>query len=244
MDSSFQKFKLFFFGNCILILFCSKIFAQNPNPDFFTHISLTGLYSHYGNNVHHTTKTLGTFAYAVAVREQWLFSQPISLVSGAEFFSHGIKFNSYYFSSGQTEIYNKRFTNKYKVNLYEINVPILLRADLQGKKRGTAVPYFEIGPTLRYLISSNINVTDSVGNERVNKSSTINFEYPLIKKNISMFMQFNTGVNFYSGDALSGFFMELNFRFAPIRFLIDESFTPNSLYINNFHLGLSLGFRI
>lgn len=217
--------------------------AQGKDPSFFTHLSLNGFYSYYTGNKNHLDKIQPRISYSFCAREEWRFSRSGALVAGAEFFAHGMKFNSYFFSEGHSELYDKKFNYTYKVNLYEFGFPLLLRGNYMGRHRGKSSGYFEVGPSLRWLFSSSIEASDSTGATLYRGRTTPEFEYPLLKKPLTLYMQFNTGINFYNETKWSGMFIELNVRFAPIRFFIKESFTANSLYFQNLHAGLGLGFR-
>jgi hypothetical protein len=219
-------------------------YAQGKGPHFFTHISGTAFYSLYQNNKNHTKATTPLFSGSVCAREEWRFSTSGAVVAGAEFLMHGLKFKSYYFAPGRSFLYNKDFDYRYKLNLYEFDFPLLLRANMVGKKRKPAEGYFEVGAALRYLFSSKIKVNDSTNIVLTEKPAEPEFENPLLSKRMSMFMQLNGGVQFYSDDHYSGLFIEFNFRYAPIRFLVRESFTPTGLYIQSFHAGFGIGYRL
>ncbi|MBC7862767.1 MAG: hypothetical protein IAF38_07320 [Bacteroidia bacterium] len=225
------------------ILYTAGGFSQGKDPSFYTHISFTPVYSYYVNNKHHTTNTKPAFSFAFTAREEWRFTRGGALVAGVEYFSHGFSFDSYFFAPNRSFLYDKNFSYHYKVRMKEVDFPLLIRGNFINHTRKSVEGYFEIGASLRYLYSSSMFVIDSTGIPLWDNPTKIEFETPLFARNMSMWMQFNWGLQFYHPDHKAGFFMEMNFRYAPIRFYINESFTPADLYIQSFHIGIGAGFR-
>jgi hypothetical protein len=221
----------------------SDLFAQGKEPYFFSYAGLSGYYSHYSSNKNHLEKTPPLMGYGVSFREELRFSNSAAILIGAEFFSHGVKFNSYYFADGYSALYDKKFDYKYKVRMNELNFPLLFRANYTGRQRGFKVPYFDFGAVVRWLFSSNMQVFSKDGRALHDGKTSPYFEFPVIWKPVNLFMQVNAGVQFYNDKNWSGLFFELNFRYAPVRFFVAEKFTANNLYFQHFHLGITAGAR-
>lgn len=227
----------------VIILFLLLVFSSHAQVKdrLTTYACLGGSYPYYKENKNHLDGLRPGIGYAVSLREELRFESMVAIAGGLEFFSHSLKFNSYYFSQGHSFLYDKKFDYSYKLNIYEISMPLTFRANYMGMHRDKPSAYFEIGPAPRYLLFSRIKVEDKSGIELVRNAANTEFEYPLITRKLSMFLQFNTGLHIYNKDKDLGYFIELNTRFAPIRFLVSESFTASSLYFQNFHFGLCGG---
>jgi hypothetical protein len=241
-----NKYFYFISGRRVLTVFFFCVFhiVSAQKEKYLTHISLNGFYSYYKVNTKHLTAHKPSLAFSVAAKEEWRFSTIMSVTGGLEFFSHGVGSQSYYFTPGETNLYNKEFDHTYKLRVYELNVPFLLRGNFTELHRERPTAYFELGPAIRWMLNSNLKVRDAAGNIVSDGKTKTEFEFPLLTRSMNMFLQFSTGYHFYNQDKLTGFFIELNMRFAPIRFLVSESFTANSLYFHNFHAGLGVGVRL
>lgn len=235
------------FLKCIFLLclfFLPQLHAQDGGRKLFTHFNAGTSLGIYFNNKNHTEKNRGMAAGSLGVRQEWRFASGASLLVGAELFTHGVKFNSYYFADSTHFLYDKNFNYKYRIRLKEINVPVLIRANLFGKRRHETFQYFDIGPTVRVVYLSSMMLSDSTGNTVKEQNTVTNFEYYPFSKNLSVFLQLNYGILFGGGDEPGKMFLEFSARYAPVRFQISETFTAKGLYVQSLHLGVCLGIRI
>ncbi len=234
-----------FSARILFLLLCfqfNRVDAQKEK--LFTYFSLNGFYTHYISNSKHLTNQKSAIAFSVAAREEFRFSTIFSIVCGPEFFSHGLSYDSYYFKSDEIKLYDNSFSYHYRLRVNELNVPLLIRANYTEAHRERPTAYFEIGPALRWMFSSKLRAEDAGGAILFNGKTKPEFEFPLFNRYLNTFMQVNLGYHIYTKDKLTGFFVELNMRFAPIRFLVKEDFTASSLYFHNFHAGLGVGLRL
>ena len=143
--------------------FITSLFSQKNTERLYLHLNAHTFYGYYSGNLHHSSRLNFLPAFSVAVIPEFRITRKFSLVSGAEWFSHGTKFSSYYFKSGAPAIYDKNFDFGYSLRWNEMVFPILFRSFFEGKMRDRYKYFFDAGPAMRFVLPAACIVTDVSG---------------------------------------------------------------------------------
>lgn len=163
---------------------------------------------------------------------------------GAEWFNHGLRFDSYFFYTGQLALYNKQFNYTYRMRWNELAFPFLMRTIISGKMKDRYKTFLDIGPSLRYLLAADVNVSDNQKQDVFSGKVFTPFQ-PAMKNNaIGIYLNGIAGMEFYKDNLRKGFSIELALKYAPGRLFFRESFTPSGLFFSQWHIGAGISFRL
>ncbi len=241
--SMFNKILRIFF---LVVVFSYTTKAQDvAHKKVFYRLGFAPVLSFYKNNPYHTSSNTASPAYNFSFLTEIRINKRVAFLTGLEYLLHGLNFNSYYFPDGATRVYNNNLDFRYSVFMNEINLPLLMRFNPHGEEKNHFSPYASFGYDFRYVLLTHLAVKSNLdGSQPFDGFTKVSFEHPFIYPRGSSFIAFNAGLqkNFLSNH--KALFFELNFKYSLTRFLIQESFTPGSLYIRNFHLAFTLGCKI
>jgi hypothetical protein len=163
------------------------------------------------------------------------------LLVGADYFFHGLNFNSYYFRPDSLQLYNKNFNYTYSLVIHELNFPIQLKFLFRREDNKLHSPYLIAGWHLRWLMASNLRITEN-GQKVKDDSPPVSFRIPLLDSSLNSFVSLGIGWQKNSLRSSKGsFFIELNGRYGFSDYYIRRSYTASSLFINAVHLTLLIG---
>jgi hypothetical protein len=97
---------------------------------------------------------------------------------------------------------------------------------------------------LRYIAGSNLQVESATdGVEKFNDNSKLNFEHSFPFPNGSSYLTVSPGIQKNVLNTHHALFAELNFRYAPTRFQVYESFMASGIFVKHYHIALMLGYK-
>ncbi|MFN5182634.1 MAG: hypothetical protein ACK5D5_06385 [Bacteroidota bacterium] len=233
-----------FFGSLFFI--SSKIFAQGvqkPAHHYYTFISVGTGYSFINGNNDHLSDLKPLVGYYITAKEEWQYTEKINFLLGLDFVSSACKFNSYYFTNPDSAIYDKNFSNGYKLRFNQFNVPILIRINYFDKKKDKHCFYTDIGPALQFLMPARLEVKGADGKTITSGAGYTVFDNISAGVFSNLMINGSAGVQFYKGTSHWGWDVEMNFRFSPNALKLKENFAAKDLYFRQFMIGISTGIR-
>jgi lipoprotein signal peptidase len=231
----------------IIVVFTNNIFAQDAPKTphhYFTFVSAGVGYSVFQGNNKYVSNLKPLVSYYLTAKEEWQYSEKINFLLGMDFISSGATFNSYYFTvPDSSRIYDNNLNYSYKTRFNQFNVPILVRINYFDKKKDRHCYYTDFGASLQFLIPGRIQVKDEVGNIIKNGVGYTRFEKADAGVFSNLMLNANAGVQFYRGADPKGLDFEINFRYSPNSFRLNEDFSAKDMYFRQLMIGLSAGVR-
>ncbi|MFL5752082.1 MAG: outer membrane beta-barrel protein [Bacteroidia bacterium] len=247
-----MNFKIIFSGNLCkaaligMALFLFNTAAAQERKDKRLHFRLgfAPVLSFYSVNPKHTSGAHSKAAYCLSARTEIRLNKKLAFITGIEYLIHGLTFNSYYIQDRSTFIFDKNFDYKYSLLVNELNLPLELRFIPKSEIKKHVSPYICFGYMLRYIAGSNLQVESATdGVEKFNNSSKLNFEHPFPFPNGSSYLTVSPGIQKNFLNTHRALFVELNFRYAPTRFQVYESFMASGIFVKHYHIALMLGYK-
>ena len=227
-----------------LFIFCQRDQkAGDPKPAY-TRITLGPAISFYSGNTQHTTNTRSGASFFGNISEEVRMYKDIFFVGGLEYQYSPVTFNSYYLTSGYPNLYNGHYDYNYKLALQEGRLNLLLRLIGGDELKNTLTSYLEAGYVLRYLINTNLKVTND-NNGKVEYEGVIHptFNGAFMKNSFSSGIKINAGLQHNFLRSHRAWYIQLGFMIGLTPFLIQESFTPSSLYLKSSYLQIGFGYK-
>lgn len=211
-----------------------------------TRIAIAPVISFYTINTNHATRPTQKMSGIFSIKEEFRlnYQHTMFFSIGAEYFVHGLNFNSYYFTPDSLQLYDGDMKYAYSLYIHELDIPLQLRISFNRENNALFSPYIAIAYHLRTMLFGSLNVKEN-GEGIVKKQEDINFKNPLFTKRNNPFVSLTVGLQKNNPDKNKiGFFAELGFRYGFSPYLLKDNFTPSSLYMNGSHLFLAIGIRI
>ena len=162
---------------------------------------------------------------------------------GAEYFVHGLGYDSYYFDQDTLQLYDKSFGYQYHLVNQEINVPVQLKILFNRGDNKLYSPYACVAYHLRYMLPATLEVSQ-FGNKVKKDYPEMKFRNFLFYDKINAFVSAGVGWQRNKISARgSSFFAELNFRYGFSDYYFEKSYAASSVFINATHLTLFLGLK-
>lgn len=249
--NSIRKIICVFFFTCSSYVLCAgellnKPIAKRRNaPVLRTRFSVAPLMSIYTINKNHARNPRQKLSGIISLKEEIRLNKTHNLffLIGAEYMVHGINFNSYYFTPESIQLYDGNMRFVYGLYIHEVDVPIQLKVSLHKENNKIFSSYFMIGYHLRTLLYGNLKVTQS-GEELVSKKENITFKNPLITNKNNPFISITYGFQKNNPDnTRTALFVELSYRQGISPYLLKDTFTPSSLYMNGSHFSFGFGVK-
>ncbi len=242
---------------CILIFCTASLFGSEPPKTFHTSIkrpkspvvrtrfTMSPVISFYKVNQHHaknpTQKMSGLFSLKEEIRLN--NKHNAFLLIGAEYFVHGLNFNSYYFKQDSIQLYTGSFDYTYSMYIHEIDFPIQLKLSFSRENNSVWSGYWMFGYHFRELITGKLKVKQN-GEIVEKKSVDVLFKNPLFTARNNPFVSMTLGVQKNNpNNTRSCVYAELSYRMGFSPYYIKDSFAPSSLYITSNHLSFGLGVK-
>lgn len=211
-----------------------------------TRISIAPVISFYSINKNHASAVSQKMSGILCVKEEFRlnFQHTMFFSIGIEYFMHGLNFNSYYFTPDTLKLYNGDMKYSYSLYIHELDFPLQVRISFNRENNALFSPYVVLGYHFRTMLSGSLTVKEN-GEQVEKKQEDITFKNPLITNRNNPFVSITAGIQKNNPDKNKmGFFAELGFRYGFSPYLLKDTFTPTSLYMNGSHLFLGLGIRI
>jgi hypothetical protein len=219
--------------------------SEKKSPIMRTKISFGPVISFYKINKNHASDVKQKMAGVFCIKEEFRLNEnhTMFLSVGAEYFVHGLSFFSYYFKPDSIQLYSDDFRYNYSMYVHEIGIPIQLRISFKRENNALVTPYMVLGYHLRNILFGSLKVQEN-GNDVVKKQEDLLFKNPIISKRNSPFASIALGIQKSKpNNTRRCVFMELAYRFGFSPYLLKDTFTPSSLYLNGSHLSVVVGFK-
>lgn len=229
-----------------LLIFSSLALSAQERKEKLLHFRLgfAPVVSFYSINTKHTSNAHPKAAYCFSARTEIRMNKKVALITGLEYFIHGLTFNSYYIKDKSTFIYDKKFNYKYSLQLNELNVPLELRFIPKSELKKHVSPYVCFGYMFRYIVSSNLDAESASDGVSVFSDHTqLEFEHPYIYRNGSSFLTVSPGIQKNFLETHHAIFAEINLRYALTRFQVFEPFMATNIYVKNYHIAFTIGYK-
>jgi hypothetical protein len=200
----------------------------------------------YKINSNHAKNPTTKFSGLGGFKKEWGLDRNhrTFFLTGMDYFFHGITFNSYYFAPGTLKLYDKTFAYKYSLYSHELHLPLQLKFLFKRKDNRLFSSYLQLGYHLRYLLTSNLKITES-GKKVKYDSPQLTFKNPLFNEHINPFLSLSYGWQKNNIVSSKGnFFVELNFKYGFSPYYFEREYAATSLYISSSHIGLILGVKL
>lgn len=230
-----------------LVLLPAFLFAGRPPKRKFhgTRVYFGSGYSRYGINLNHAQppsqklNLLGGFRQELRIGNDYR----TFLLWGAEYFIHGLDFNSYYFNPDSIRIYDKSFRDHYALRIQEANAFVQAKYLFRRGDNKLSSPYFSVAYHLRTPVEAHAVIK--------RKGNVIKRDYPEMKyRTAVLYEKLNSMMSFSLGwqkNHLSHYrvnpFIECQYRFGFSSYLLYRRYTPSSLYFSDQHLLIIAGIR-
>ncbi len=217
--------------------------SKSPNA---TRIGFGSGYGFYMINTHHAKSGASMPGFNCSLRREYKTDRAFKTFFsfGLEYFMHGLNYYSYYFKPDSIKIYDKSLmTYKYSLMVHELGLPLQLKILFKRSDNSLFSPYMILGYHFRYLITSNLNISQN--NVLVKKDSPeINFRNSLLGAKINSFV--SAGLGWQKNNLASSkhsFFIELLYKYGFSQYSFSRDYSANAMYINGTHLSLVLGYK-
>jgi hypothetical protein len=210
-----------------------------------TRVMIAPVISFYKVNKNHASNPQQKMSGLVSIREEVRLNEKHNMffLFGVEYMVHGLNFNSYYFKPDSIQLYTGDKNYKYSLYIHEIDVPLQLKLCFNHENNALVTPYFIVGYHLRTLLDANLKVKGDEG--QVAKTyEVLSFKNQLFTKRNNPFFSVTLGVQKNNLKTYkSCVFAEITYRYGFSPYLLQDSFTPSSLYITGNHLSIGFGFK-
>ena len=241
------KHKVLFFCLFILVnlLFAKPVPKTSKTPGKSVRLSFAPIVSFYSINLNHAKNAVQRMSGVFSFKKERRLGNDYKtfFLYGIDYLFHGINFQSYYFLSDSLKLYDKNFAYKYSLFMHEIDIPLQVKYSFNRENNRLFSGYTVIGYHLRYLLPSNLKVTQN-GNLIKTDGLDLKFKTPFLDEKINSFLCLGLGwQKNNTASSRSGFFMELNYRYGFSQYYFESSYSATSLFMNGSHLSLQLGIK-
>ena len=236
---------------CFLIpfsVFCQHFLQKEQKAGdrklAYTRISAGPALSFYNNNNLHSSNTRPGAAFYGNVSEEVRVYNDLFFVGGLEYQHSAMSFNSYYMAPGYQHLYNQQYAYNYNLALQEGRLDLLMRLTGGTELRSQFTAYAEAGYVLRYLINTEMKVTDD-GNGKILFNSTTHPDFvgKTLNNSFSSGLKINVGMQRNFLRTHHALFIQIGLMYGLAQFLVHESFTPSALLIKSSYAQLGLGYK-
>lgn len=215
----------------------------NKSPIARTRVLLASSINFYKTNSNHSGKASERMSGLFCIKEEFRINRSHTMFFsiGAEYFVHGLKFNSYYFTPDSIQIYDGEMKANYSLYVHELDFPLQLKISFRKENNTLMTPYLMFGYHFRTLLFGKVKVKQD-GEQLVNQQTDLTFKNPLFSNKCNPFVSLTFGVQKNKpNDTRHCLFAEVSYRQGFSPYLLKEKFTPSSLYITGSHLTIGVG---
>jgi len=251
----------------MLILMAAHVSAQSKSESYLFHFNpfkpetaggpqhgrtvkvrfdagLTSQY--YSNDPHYTTGTEGDGAYTLGLKIEIPIQQNADIIVGPDFMHENFDFDSYFFSTGYSFLYNGDLYYNHAIEMDELQIPILYKINFSSETRNIKNLYATFGWIFRYVFYNNALVTNVNSGKFVwEGQDDITSAFPLISPQGSGGIEASLGYQHNTLRNGNAWFFEIEYRYGVSPFIYSGNgegsnnveFSLNTL---SFKLGLRL----
>ncbi len=219
--------------------------SRNKSPLLRTRVAISPLLSFYSVNPHHAINPRQKMSGMISAKGELRLNMKHTafFLFGIEYMAHGLNFNSYYFRQDSLQLYNGNFNYTYSLYVHEIDIPLQVKFSFRRENNALVSPYIMFGYHFRTILFGSLDVTQN-GETVVKKTEALTFRNPLFTPHNNAFVSFTVGFQKNNPNQTRNcIFFEVMYRYGFSQYLLSDSFTPSSLYLNGSHIALSLGLK-
>jgi hypothetical protein len=196
----------------------------------------------YKNNTDFTVNTRPRMGVNLGVRFEYMFNGYNSLCFAAEYLTHGLSFDSYYFDLGQVTLYDKTFPYHHQARLHEAQLPVLFKYNFQKENNKARNTYLLIGWGYRYILASYSYITNiSNGRAAWEGPTDATAENPLLLKRGSSMLMAGIGFERNNLPKERAIYLELLYKYGLSRFQYNGSGTAAPFFIKDAFTCINVG---
>jgi hypothetical protein len=227
----------------LILLLCNGAIADGEKT-VLTRVYTGPILGFYNNNEDYTANTKALFSFTVGMKWEYKFNGLASLGIGAEYVSHGLAFDSYYFAPGQQTFYDKTFPFVHKARLHEAHAPILFKYNFTKENDTPMNGYLMVGWGYRYIFASNTTITSkATGDFAYVGNIQASMEYKLFTRNGGSMLLGGIGFERNFQVKHTSIYMELLYKYGLSRFRYNGSGTADPFYIKDAFLSVNMGYK-
>lgn len=198
----------------------------------------------YNNDPDYTINTKARASFTLGGRMEYLFNGYNSITVGAEYVTHALGFDSYFFNPGQLPVYDKTFPYHHNVRLHEVHVPLLAKFNFIKENDQPFNAYVLAGCSYRYIFSSYAIITSNInGAYAWTGNIHADMEYPLIVRSGSSLLVAGFGTERNFQPQRTAAYIELQYKFGLSRFRYEGSGTAREFFIKDSFLAVNIGYK-
>lgn len=219
--------------------------SEKKSPIARTRIMIAPVISFYKINKNHSSGARQKMSGVFCIKEEFRLNHQHTMFFsiGAEYFVHGVNFFSYYFKPDSLQLYNGEMNYSYDLYIHELDIPLQLKISFKRENNSLVTPYVMFGYHLRTLLFGMVKVKEN-GEQIVKKQEDLVFKNPLIGKHNNPFVSLTVGIQKNNPNTTKTcIFAEASFKFGFSPYLLKDTFTPSSLYLNGNHLSIGAGMK-
>lgn len=204
-------------------------------------------YGFYDLNSNHTKYNYSIPGVVVGIRREVHADRQFKtyIGFGADYFVHGVSFNSYYFSQDSVKVYDKsKMYYNYYLVMHELHLPLQIKFLFKQANNSLFSPYVSLEYHLRYLLPANLQILYK-GKSIKQDTPDMFFRNSNLGDKLSSFV--SVGFGWQKNNLASSrhsFFMEVNFRYGFAQYYFQEPYAANSLFTNASHVCVMVGYKI
>ena len=201
----------------------------------------------YNSDPHYTNTTKSKIGFEFGAKEEIPIIYNSSIIIGANLYTGGVSFNSYYFDKGYSvfyfpseEIYN------HSIHFTEMHFPLEYKASFTPEKQKAHTLYGLVGWVYRLMLYNSTSVYNATnGNFVYDGTDALTYKYRLFTKTGSSIIEMGVGYQhnvFKNGNA---FYLELTYDYgiSPVIYSGNNE-GSNNVNFNLNTVSLKLGWRI
>ena len=231
-------YSTFFVNNHVV----AHIYEENE-VSIHTRIHCSALTSFY-NNKDYVQNIKAPLGFCAGIKEELIFIPGISFLLGLDYLNHGLNFESYYFASGYSTIYDKKYNASHQLMINELQVPILLNFTFGNASVNANCLYFDFGWVYRHFFSARANIISKKDQKIVWTGNTeLKMEYPLFNDAGGSMLQAGLGFQHNYRRNNTALFIEFTYKYGLSRFRYVGNGSSNNILISNSFASLGLGYK-
>ncbi len=219
--------------------------SKYKNAWRFSKVNVGVLYQIYTRNTYHSAEAQYGMSYLFGYHNEFALNkqkQNKFISIGIEWMHHSFSYSSYYFYPDSIKLYTGNMNYRYYASMNELNFPIQYKYCFSRENNDIHGMYFCLGYIYRVTLLSHLSASFK-GSEVNSSSLRPPFKIGVLSPYANSYAGISVGYQKNNPLGRMRMFMELYARYSFSPFLINTDYTANSLYFNNYTIGIALGVK-
>jgi hypothetical protein len=235
---------------CLLLLQSRKAEAQFDKPSPLRlikfQISAMAVISSYYNDNRITANTHSGQGLGASVKAEIPLVKGIKFLPGIEILTQGLSFDSYYFATGYSQIYDGNYNYNHSIRTTEIGLPLLFKVNMKLKEEVMKNNfYFTVGWEPKYNLNAHTTITkNDDGSLLYDKKIDLPYEnYFFGTADIGNYVVGGLGYNHNFLPHKYSIVFDLTYRYGLSRYVYSGNNGTNDVLFKNTNFSFSIGLR-